>query len=162
VAGRRQFSRQVSRRAPTSWAGFSGLFTIPNAGKILVGTFTPVPNFAHETLVRMVGMWRPEVTAYDGVYAIGAAVVSDAAVTAGVASMPDPITEIQDDLWTFISGGANNTAATFNEGLVFDSRGMRKLEDGQAIAVIAAGTSPLVPIDAGIYVRALFKQAVRG
>ena len=162
MAGRRQFSRQVSRRAPSSWAGFSGLFTIPNAGKILVGTFTPVPNFAHETLVRMVGSWRPETSAYAGIYAIGACVVSDAAVSAGVASMPDPVTEIQDDLWTWISGGGNNTAATFNESLAFDSRGMRKLEDGQALAVIAAGTNATTPIDSAIYVRALFKQAVRG
>ncbi len=137
------------------------MFTIPAASKIIVGTFTPVANFAHETLVRMVGSWSVEDTTLIGIYAIGAAVVSDAAVTAGVASLPDPITEINDDLWTFISGGGNNTGGTFNQRIPFDSRGMRKLEDGQTLVLVAASDSAST-ILCSIYVRALFKQAVRG
>ncbi len=73
---------------------------------------------------------------------MGFGVFSDFAVTAGIGSLPDPISDEAADLWfvhqTFIigvmAGGANGN----QRGSVFqfDSKAMRKVEEGSSIGVI--------------------------
>ena len=78
--------------------------------------------------------------------AVGLAVVSDEAATAGVASMPTPITEMASDLWfvhqlamaaEFQSTTGGTPAGVFE----IDSKAMRKVGIGQDIAVIAEFSS---------------------
>ena len=85
--------------------------------------------------------------------AMGFAVVSDQASAIGVTAVPTPITDAGSDLWfTFAASWGrffflSASAASVSQNAVpFDSRAMRKVEDGQdVVAVIenefAAGTT---------------------
>ncbi len=150
----------MSQRAPTSWAGacFEQI-DLPADSKVILGSFVPLAGFAHETAVRVVGSWAANPTAI-GCVAIGLCVVTDRAFTAGIASMPDPITDIGDDIWMFIDALAV-PAAVASEQRRFDSRAMRRVEEGNRLVLIAAQTSAAVT-DFAVYMRVLSKQAVRG
>ena len=76
--------------------------------------------------------------------AFGMAVVSDQALAVGVTAVPTPINEAGSDLWflyesltgAFTFGDATgriDSAGTFKE---FDSKAMRKVEDGQDLAIV--------------------------
>jgi hypothetical protein len=86
--------------------------------------------------------------------AFGVAVVSDQASAIGVTAVPTPITDADSDLWftfqygiarlIFDAGGAIHTAPTVYQ---FDSRAMRKVEQGQDIVSTfenASGTDGLL------------------
>ena len=71
--------------------------------------------------------------------AMGAAVVSDQAVAIGVTAVPTPVTDKQSDLWfvfenlfsrATVSAGPNELSPV---GIKYDSKAMRKVEDGQDI-----------------------------
>jgi len=131
--------------------------TIAATTKVLLGTFAPTAGFSHETQIRVVGTMAGLPLAAGSTGAVGMAVVSDAAVTAGVASMPGPVTDISDDLWTFFRPWAEGAGdAFFYE---FDQRGMRKIEEGQQMAVIAESGTVGSVIE--MVIRALAKVAVR-
>jgi len=154
----RRGARRGGQRAPTAWAGLTlGLTSIPATSKLLLGTFSPVASFAHETIVRVVGMvsYQSSTGAHG---AIGIMVASDAAVAAGVASLPSPLAEIQDDVWTTIIP----LIAVSGDGVQehFDSRGMRKVEEGQQAVVVAENGGPN-PLSLILYLRLLSKVAVR-
>jgi len=77
--------------------------------------------------------------------ALGMAVVRTAASDAGVASVPTPITDEEDDSWFvwkpwLASSTVSGTPATFVanrfERYDFDSKAMRKISDGDTIAVV--------------------------
>ncbi len=161
MANRRFQGRQrVSQRAPTSWAGacFEHI-DLPADSKVILGSFVPLAGFAHETVVRVVGTWATNPTAI-GCVAIGACVVTDRAFTAGIASMPDPITDIADDIWMFIDA-VSAPAALATEQRRYDSRAMRRVEEGTRLVIIAAQTTAAT-VDFAVYMRVLAKQAVRG
>ena len=71
--------------------------------------------------------------------ALGFAVVSEQAQTAGAASVPDPVADIGSDLWlcyrAFGAIGAPTTGNPWTE-FTFDSRAQRKVEDGSEIVVM--------------------------
>ncbi len=74
---------------------------------------------------------------------MGFAVVSDQAVAIGVGAVPTPETERASDLWFVFESIYNtlrvNTSVGFENFLQqkdFDSRAMRKVEEGQDIAVV--------------------------
>ena len=81
----------------------------------------------------------------------GMAVVSEQAIAAGAASLPDPVADIGSDLWflyrDFGAVGGPVSGQQFTE-FAFDSRAQRKVEDGSEIAVMignnAAGTHVLL------------------
>ncbi len=75
--------------------------------------------------------------------AVGGAVVSDQAIAAGVGSIPTPFAEIGSDLW-FLHDQLT-TQFLFGTGVGFindgvskdvDSRAMRKVEDGEDVAIV--------------------------
>jgi len=74
--------------------------------------------------------------------ALGAIVVTDVAATVGAGSIPGPVTEDNDDGWLLwepvlqvseASVGAADGAATIAQSIVFDSKGMRRVEEGFAM-----------------------------
>jgi len=77
--------------------------------------------------------------------AVGAAVVSDQAVAAGVGSIPTPVTDDDSDLWflhqyfmntfTFITGAGFQSPG--GSQMEIDSKAMRKIDDGQQMVFVA-------------------------
>ena len=75
---------------------------------------------------------------------VGFAVVSDQAIAIGVTAVPTPETDRSSDLWyvyesiinrfQFVSGAGFETNA--GQTHPFDSKAMRKVEDGQDVAVV--------------------------
>ena len=129
------------------------------ASKLLVTGFTSQPGASHETVVRTVGILA--VGGGSAVGALGACVVSDIAFAAGIASLPDPVTEISDDLWNMIVPFAATSSADPNHrAYPFDSRAMRKIEEGQTLAFIIANASAS-SMTFSLYLRSLAKVAVR-
>ncbi len=88
--------------------------------------------------------------------------MTDLAFAAGAASIPNPVTDIADDNWMFISSIC--TALTARTGIsdqiAFDSRAMRKLEEGTRLAIMIANTTD-GNMGFSLYIRALAKLAVR-
>ena len=98
--------------------------------------------------------------------ALGFAVVSEQARAAGVASVPDPTTNALQDQWfvhqfwatdfTFITGAGFQGGSTLTR-YSFDSKAMRKVEDGDAIVVVIANSASAGGIDFVLNFRMLFK-----
>ena len=76
--------------------------------------------------------------------ALGMIVVSDLAIAAGVASIPGPVTDQSDDGWFVwqpvfhVSGYVNAGSASLSipRTYDFDSKAMRKVEEGFTVAVV--------------------------
>ena len=94
--------------------------------------------------------------------AFGLIVVSDLAIAAGVASIPGPFTDRNDDGWFMWQGFSQGirvaTAAGFGDygkWYPFDSRAMRKVEEGFGIALVVENGDPadglLVGFSVSIY-----------
>ena len=75
--------------------------------------------------------------------------VTDLAVAAGIASIPDPITDGADDGWFVYVPIAQSTAFQSSVGVDynfatqyhFDSRAKRKQQQGQKVAIVASNAS---------------------
>jgi len=95
----------------------------------------------------------------DQAAALGGAVVSDQAVAVGITALPTPITDKSSDLWFMFQSLMSNiaflTAAGFQQPagqqLIYDSRAMRKVEDGQDIVIMAE--SDVAAVTAGVEIR---------
>ncbi len=78
--------------------------------------------------------------------ALGFAVVSDQASAVGVTAVPTPDTERSSDLWFLFAEGGGNGFTAVNEvsGQYwedFDSKAMRKVEDGQDMVIVKETSS---------------------
>ncbi len=143
-----------SWRPSTSWAGVIPASTtdIPAASKVLLATFVP-SGPEGETLRRIRGLLTVQsdqsaATEFQ-VGALGCAVFTDTAIAAGVASLPDPVTDVEDEMWVlfthigqqflFSSGvGKNPDMAT---QYVLDSKAMRKVPVGYSLGFVIANAS---------------------
>ncbi len=71
--------------------------------------------------------------------------MSDRAIAAGVASIPGPVTDANDDAWfmwqPFVAQGSSPT--TRQQGTIhdFDSKAMRKILDGFNVAFVVENAS---------------------
>ncbi len=100
------------------------------------------------TIVRVRGLWHvssdQEVADEVQHVALGFAVVSDQAIAAGVASVPTPFAEADSDLWflyelqmtEFLLGSAVGFSGDFGVTREFESKAMRKVDDGQDLAIV--------------------------
>ncbi len=78
--------------------------------------------------------------------AVGAAVLEDTAIAVGIASLPDPVTDVADDFWLMYQGLHTRISFVSGGGLVepagmvveIDSKAMRKLPTGKSLAFIIA------------------------
>ena len=149
-------SRPVARRrAPSTWARLSPASgtVIPAGVKTLLQTIILSNPGIGETVRRTRGLITilsdQESVVEHVTGAIGFVVVSDLALAAGAASIPGPVTDANDDgwfVWEPVSGttdsdltstGTNQPALRF----AFDSKAMRRVEEGSGIAIMVENAS---------------------
>jgi len=168
-SSRRSFARPF--KPSGEWAGFFvPNTTIPGNSKVLLGTIIPGTGSGRLTIRRMriSLMWSSDSLAATEfpIGALGAAVFNDTSIAAGVASLPDPMTDLEDDIWFLYQGlhsrfsflnasGTNSDAGTVYE---IDSKAMRHLPDGRSIGVIVA-TGDAQGAQVQVIVRAYFTLA---
>jgi len=140
--------RGTGFRPATRWAGFilPTPLTVAPLTKILVASF-PLSGDEGETLRRTRGVFAvvsDVITPLeDQVGSLGMGVFSNAAIAAGVASLPDPVTDIGDDIWALYLPVAQRVGSSFtNFAGEFDSKAMRKVVPGYSLGVIIANASP--------------------
>ena len=145
---RRALSR--GRRPGGTWGrNLSALqTTVPAASKVLVGSFALSTPGIGETVRRTlgeVGISSDQTGAIEQqLGAFGCIVVTDTALAAGVASLPGPATESSDDGWFVWQGlmrrGDASLTAPIIDVFKFDSKAMRRNEEGFSVALVAENT----------------------
>ena len=166
------FKRSIPRgsRRQTEWAAIVGNISVPANTAVQVGSFATADlrDVLPATLIRVRGVVGISVpTNADGSIrgAFGIAVVGEPASVAGVASLPTPLTEAASDQWLYWTAlnmiwdfqSASGFTSTAQIRIPVDSKGMRKIVDGEAITLVVetAGSSGLAQFAMGL--RFLFK-----
>ncbi len=154
------------RRAPTTWSRTVSTATliVPAASKVVIVTFTLNNPGIGETVRRtrgslLVGSDQASVIEPQ-LGATGAVVVSDLALAAGAASIPGPVTDAADDGWFMWQGFVlRQQSAAFqqpNSDVVrFDSKAMRRVEEGFGIAFMVENASPTFGLSVAIEISML-------
>ncbi len=122
--------------------------TVAAATKVLLGSFTLENPGISETVRRVRGTMlisSDQITNIEEqIGAMGWIVVTDRALAAGAASIPGPVTDGPDDAWFLwepfaqLTAGADlaSTNITPPIAVPFDSKGMRKVDDPNVIAIM--------------------------
>ena len=120
------------------------------------------------TIIRMRGTiscFSDQVAASENMeIAYGAAVVSDQAVAIGVTAVPTPFTDSDSDLWfmyeTILTRFILLSSVGFDHMLperIVDSKGMRKVEQGQDLVLVQESGSGSSGVILNSYIRTLVK-----
>jgi len=143
------YNRAGKSRRESFWVGILGTSTALVSGTpvLFTGFSAAVLALRPFTIVRSRG-WLSistdqAIASEDFAGALAFAVVSDQALAIGVTAVPTPVADIDSDLWfVYEKIGGRVTAVTstgISGSLVtkpFDSRAMRKVEDGQDVAIL--------------------------
>jgi len=139
------FRRRTSR-PNNAWAGVisSTAVVVPANSSVLLGSLVPSNVNIDETQLRVIGSATIESDASGletQVGAVGLIVVSNAALAAGVASIPKPATDIDDDGWfchaQFAQQGQTvSLSPTASHSYPFNSKAKRIVQDGEGIAIM--------------------------
>jgi len=134
-----------ARRQPTNWArDVAAVHVAVAAGvKVNLVNFAVTVLGVGETVRRTRGWIHVSADAavvQDQLGAFGMVVVNDRAVLAGAASIPGPVTDASDDGW-FLWIPILQRSALVAEGRIgfryeFDSKAMRRVEEGFQVAVM--------------------------
>ena len=149
-------SADITITTPIAAGGISFLSSL-NAAALALRPFTILRTRGIFSLI------SDQVSAAEAPFgAMGIAVVSDQASAAGLASLPSPIIEESSDLWfVYQFGAAEMSVLTsgMNQAQVysFDSRAMRKVEDGEDIVVMVENASSLHGFNFIVKFRMLYK-----
>ena len=134
------------QRAATNWSRSiqNPVVSVPQGTKVLIATMVLSNQGIGETIRRTRGIVQVHsdqssaVEAQTG--AFGMIVVSDLAIAAGAASIPGPATEAEDDGWFvwqgFVQTGASAPLSNTETGYAFDSKAMRRIEEGFGVAMM--------------------------
>ena len=143
----RRFAGSRAHRQPTSWGRLvpTAFTVVPAASKVLLATFVLSNPGIGETVRRTRGIVsvRSDQTSLPEIQlgAVGFVIVSDLAIAAGAASIPGLVSDASDDGWFVWQpfGQSLSAAASFttNWQWLFDSKAMRRIEEGFTIAVMA-------------------------
>ena len=94
--------------------------------------------------------------------AIGAAVVGDLAVTAGVASIKDPVSDVEDEswLWYHSFNTLNDVDARGRSAFqgVIDSKGQRKVEQGDSLVFVVGNANAVFGFQVALSLRVLTSE----
>ena len=166
-ARRRSFTR--SQRRPTNWSGSvaAAATVLTPLSKVLALTLVP-EGFGGETVIRIRGTLLVSGDATDAgfVYngAIGAIIVTETAVTAGIASLPDPVSDADDDGWMFyrsfagIPSGDGAAGALGAQLLELDVKAERRMPDGHRLVFVVANASTAIGFKFVLLLRALSSE----
>jgi len=172
LARRRGFVGSARRQGPrrlTEWGGSADVTTstvLAAATAVLDQSFSQaiLSEIVPATIVRVRGeLWvaSDQASASEEPFgALGFAVVQQPANAAGVGSIPTPIAEELDDVW-FVYQAFQTYFAT-GQGVVwqrysFESKAMRKLEDGDAIVIVLENAHATMGLEYILKFRTLFK-----
>ena len=147
--------RARSSRPNRAWAGVAstGYTTIAPSAKVLIGSFILSNTNIDETILRNVGIVSvtsdQQAASEDILGAFGLIVVTDIALAAGVASVPGPVSDIEDDGWMVYVPIAQSMAFQDATGVnydfatqyAFDSKAKRRFQEGQVVALVAENAS---------------------
>ena len=174
VARRQQRQFQRSKPANRAWTGLApaAIQNIPAASKVLFATFVLANQGIDETVLRIVGglaVSSDQQSASEfQMGAAGMCLVTDTALAAGIASIPDPVTDVQDDIWIWYQSFGQRSRFSSAVGVdyqgsswyPFDNRAKRIISTGQSIAVVVANAHATHAFDISINLRLL--SMVRG
>ncbi len=160
----RSFSTR--RRAPTSWSRTvsAATLTVAASTKAVFSTFTLNNPGIGETVRRTRGqLWistDQAAAVEEQAGALGFVVVSDLAIAAGAASIPGPFTDGNDDGWFvwqsfFHSGTANSSGMNNGQVFEFDSKAMRRVEEGFGISIMIENSHSMFGLKAMISIAML-------
>ena len=119
--------------------------TVPAATKVLLTSLSLANPGIGETVRRTRGLLYIQsdqsASAEEQTGAMGFVVVTDLALAAGAASIPGPHTDSSDDGWfvwqPFMQAGLQQPlSAVHGTGYDFDSKAMRRVQEGSGIAVM--------------------------
>ena len=160
--------RQIANFGLT--AEIDGLTTVIGIAKAAYSFFVVLGNTDAATLVRSRGsviIRASAAAAGDSLVrgAFGMIVVSEDAANIGVTALPGPLSDIENDwyVWAPFTMAFDNTLTEFDSAyfdrVVFDSRGMRKLKQGDGLVSILEVESDLAgdSIDSTVSFRQQFK-----
>ncbi len=146
----------VRQRSTTDWGRSvdTGLTLVGTGAKVLLATLSlnnpGIGEVVRRTRGRFVVASDQTAATETQFGAIGFIVVNDIAIALGVTGMPGPVTDANDDGWfvwepflqiSEAGIGAADGAATVAPGFEYDSKAMRRIEEGFGIAVIAENSS---------------------
>ena len=146
---RRRFNPTRSGSRPNrGWSNttFAVAVTIPAASKVLLGSFTLVTTGIDITILRSVGgvsVASDQTAAIESqIGAVGAIMVTDTALAAGIASIPGPVTQGDDDGWflhqSFAQQSQNVNTMTVSNWYAMNSKGKR-IWPGTGMAMALVG-----------------------
>ncbi len=155
---RRSGARVVrAQRQPTNWARFIDITprAVPALTKVLLTTVTLSNPGINETVRRTRGVlsvFSDQEAANEQQHgAFGLVVVSDLAIAAGAASIPGPATDASDDGWfvwmPFAQSTDQSTGGRESQQWFFDSKAMRRVEEGFTVAFMVENTSGIHAFD---------------
>ena len=159
----RQNFPQRARRQPSSWSRVIPQQTslVAAATKVLVNIIVLSNPGIGETVRRTRGliMVKSDQSAAEEQQfgAVGFVVVNDLAIAAGAAAIPGPFSEQDDDGWyvwqpLFSSFESGETSAQFYP---FDSKAMRRVEEGFSVAVMVENASATTGLEVAIAISSL-------
>ena len=145
-------NRIVRKTLPNrSWAGVEVGVTIAGNTSVLIGTFALSNSGIDEIILRTIGSFviRLDQIAVTEVQigALGLIVVSDAAIAAGVASIPKSVTDIDNDGWfafmPIASAQIFGDATGMHQADQYhiDSKAKRVTHDGYGIALVVENST---------------------
>jgi len=150
---RRGFSRPF--RPPGSWAGVVvNQFTLAANTKVLAATFSaPVassPQTVRRVHISVLYSSDQNVGSEATLGVIGMGVFNDTAIAVGVGSLPDPATDVNDDVWFLFQGMHTRFSFSAGGGIAepagssyeISSKGMRKIPEGKSACIIVVNNSP--------------------
>ncbi len=161
----RSFGR---RRTPNrSWSGFSVVEqAVSSSSKLLLATFALNNPGIDETVLRNVGLISistDQSAASEFQHgALGIIIVTDTAAALGVAAIPSPIADSDDDGWLlhvpfsqFFDLGSNIGFNTTSVQYSFDSKAKRIVHDGSSLALVIENASATDGFFLGMVLRTL-------
>jgi len=167
--------RAAGPRRLTEWIGSadSDYLAIAGGASVIIQSFTNDTSLlsARSTVVRTRGLFSIHPTAYTAdlvaIGAVGFAMVTDEAFTAGAASIPGPWTEQEWDGWfvwfpfAFRFELLDGTGAMMPGSLQipFDSKAQRKFDQGMTIVVMVETQQAGAAVTVATPFRMLFKLA---
>ncbi len=148
-------SNQGRRRANRGWTGTIAAtpVLVPAASKVLLATFILDNDGIDETILRTVGgisIQSDQASSGESqIGAFGLTIINDVAGALGVTGIPDPVSEVADDVWfTYVPFASHITvssavgfSAQGGNYFAFDSRAKRILESGYRVAAMVANSS---------------------
>ena len=155
---RQNFPQRARQRQPTSWVRFvtPAAVTVAAASKAFLVFITLSNPGIGETIRRTRGMVmiQSDQTASDELQfgALGFVVVNDLAAGIGATAIPGPFTDDDDDGW-FVW---QPVLGSFDSGIEktrvyeFDSKAMRRVEEGFQVAIMFENGSPVTGMSVSV------------